>query len=72
MALAPASALPRKPLWRSLANQLPAGGVLIVLPHHDARLAEPLQAVIAAFQSHGHPVTVIGIDQLIEQQLPLL
>jgi hypothetical protein len=71
MALAPASALSRKPLWQSLAQQLPAGGVLIVTPNGDGRLSNSLEVIMAAFQAHGHPVTTITLDALRERQLSL-
>jgi hypothetical protein len=72
LALAPASALPRQPLWRALAHQLPKGSVLIVLPRRAIPGAAPFAAIIAAFQAHGHPVTTIPMDALREQQRPLL
>jgi hypothetical protein len=63
--------LSRQPLWQALAQQLPTGGVLIVLPRRASRDVAPFAAIIAAFQAHGRPVTTIPLDDVRAHQRPL-
>jgi hypothetical protein len=70
LAVVSAAALPRAAVWRPLAQRLPPGSVLLVTS--SARLDAPLTSIVQAFQAHGRPVTLIALEQLTEQQLPLL
>lgn len=72
LALAPASALGRKPIWQALANRLPGGSVLIVTAQREMDFAGPIGKIITAFQAQGYGVTTISADDLTERQLPLL
>ena len=57
LALAPASLLPHKATYQRLANQLPAGAELVVLPTEDTPEKQPLQTAAARLLAKGHPVT---------------
>ena len=57
LALVPASLLPHKATYQRLANQLPAGAVLVVLPTEDTPEKQPLQTAAARLLAKGHPVT---------------
>jgi hypothetical protein len=64
IALVPASLLPRKATYQALANTLPQGELLIVLPTDNAQEQRTLQAVATLWRSKGRRVTTIAADQL--------
>lgn len=59
LALLPANLLPFKAQWQRLANNLPRGGVLIILPEEDQRLRKPIEAVATHLKDEGYRVTTI-------------
>jgi hypothetical protein len=67
LALVPASLLPDKRRYQRLANQLPPGAVLIVLPTEAGPEQEALRATAARFLAKGHPVTTISADAVRPQ-----
>ncbi len=60
--LMPASLLPNKAHYQQLANRLPRGDVVIVLPSHSMMHVRMLQSVTAFFQRNGHHVTVVSAE----------
>lgn len=67
LALVPASLLPYKARYQRLANQLPPGAVLIVLPTEAGPEQEALRTTAARFLAKGHPVTTISADEVLAQ-----
>lgn len=65
LALVPASLLPHKARYQRLANQLPPGAVLIVLPDADTPERRVLQQAAARFVAKGHPVTTLSAAEVI-------
>ena len=65
LALVPASLLPHKATYQRLANQLPAGAVLVVLPTEDTAEKQTLQTAAARLLAKGHPVTTLSVDELL-------
>jgi hypothetical protein len=64
IALVPASLLPRKATYQALANALPQGELLIVLPADNTHEQRTLQAVATLWRAKGRRVTTIAADQL--------
>jgi hypothetical protein len=64
IALVPASLLPRKATYQALANTLPQGEVLIVLPTANTQEQRTLQTVATLWRAKGRRVTTIAADQL--------
>jgi hypothetical protein len=64
IALVPASLLPYKARYQAIANRLPQGDVLIVLP--DASPAEQrlLERATALFRARGRRVTVLPASRV--------
>lgn len=65
LVLGPASLLPFKAEWRTLADALPAGAVLFIeLPSERSQAA--MQAVVAQFRAAGRQVkTMTSVDRLL-------
>jgi hypothetical protein len=61
ISIVPASLLPYKARYQALANQLPRGDVLIVLPTEDTAEKRILESAAARFEAKGHRVTTIPI-----------
>jgi len=57
LVLLPGNLLAYKAQWQKIANALPQGAVLIVLPDADRPLAQTLKTVAAYCEAAGHPVT---------------
>ena len=64
IALVPASLLPRKATYQALANTLPQGELLIVLPSDNMQEQRTLQKVATLWRAKGRRVTTIVADQL--------
>ena len=62
--LVPAHLLPRKAEYQALANQLPPGEVLLVLPPADSRERPTMQRVAQLFRAKGRHVTVLTEERL--------
>jgi predicted DNA-binding WGR domain protein len=65
LALVPASLLPHKAQYQRLANQLPSGAVLVVLPDEDSPERQALHAAAARFLAKGHPVTTVAAAEVL-------
>ncbi len=55
----PASLIPYKNEWQQIANDLPKGGILFVLPTNSDRLNQAIETVVTLLQADGHRVTTI-------------
>ena len=63
LAIVPASLLPEKAEWQALANALPAGSTLIVLPDKPGAARAALERVSRSLSAHGSRVTTIEQDE---------
>jgi len=61
-AIVPASLLPEKAAWQALANALPAGSTLIVLPDKPGAARAALERVSRSLAAHGSRVTTVEHD----------
>jgi hypothetical protein len=64
IALVPAHLLPRKSEYQAIANQLPSGDILLVLPPPDSRERSTMQHVAHLFRAKGRHVTVLTEERL--------
>jgi|SRR5579859_1501819 len=64
IALVPASLLPQKARYQAIANGLPQGDVLIVLPDPTTHEHQVLAATARLFAAKGHHVTTVRSDDL--------
>ncbi len=64
LALVPGNLLPQKELWQKVANTLPEGGALIVLPTDNPGQKQILLAVAKLLAQEGHQVRVISADEV--------
>ncbi len=64
IALVPAHLLSRKAEYQALANELPRGDILLVLPPPDSRKRETMQRVAQLFRAKGRHVTVLTEERL--------
>lgn len=64
LALLPGSALAQIVRYQEMANRLPHGGVLIVLPAGDLKRSDTLLRVARLVAKHGHTVRVIRTELL--------
>ena len=62
--LVPAHLLPRKAEYQALANQLPQGNILLVLPPADSPERATMERVAATFRAKGRHVTVLTEERL--------
>ena len=67
LALVPASLLPQKAVYQRLANQLPAGAVLVVLPTEDSPERRTLQEAAARLRAKGHAIATMSVDEVLAQ-----
>lgn len=65
LTLVPASLLPYKRQWQQLANDLPKGNILIILPESDQPLRKTLETVATLLESNGHQVTTLPAEQFV-------
>jgi hypothetical protein len=59
IALVPASLLPQKAAYQALANRLPKGELLVVLPQGETKERQTLQRTAELWKAKGHQVTVV-------------
>ena len=59
LTLVPASVLPRKAHYEAIADRLPRGEVLLVLPPPDSRERATMERVARLFRAKGRHVTVL-------------
>ena len=64
VALVPASLLPYKAHWQRLANELPAGSVLVCVPMDEDRPRRPYLAVARALRQQGMTVRAVRARHL--------
>ena len=64
IAIVPGSLLPYRAAYQALANRLPPGDVLIVLPTDAAEPPASLARTRAQFEAKGHHVTTVRADAL--------
>ncbi len=64
ISIVPASLLPQKARYQALANTLPQGDVLVVLPAADSRQRQAIERTIAVFRAKGHQVTTMEATSL--------
>jgi hypothetical protein len=62
IALVPASLLPLKSTYKSIANNLPTGSVLCVPGTHKQRTI--IESVTQYFRDHGHSVITIPLENI--------
>lgn len=65
VALVPGNMLPYKDQYQAIANSLPKGEVLIVVPPTDQPGRLVLERVASLLRSDGHQVTTIRSERLI-------
>ena len=64
LTLVPASLLPRKADYEAIADQLPRGEVLLVLPPADSPERTTMQRVAQLFRAKGRHVTILTEERL--------
>ncbi len=64
LTLVPASLLPRKADYEAIADRLPRGEVLLVLPPVGSPERATMERVAATFRAKGRRVTVLTEEQL--------
>ncbi len=64
IALVPAHLLPRKAEYQALANELPYGDILVVLPPPESRERPTMERVAQLFRAKGRHVTVLSEERL--------
>lgn len=62
VAIVPASLLPHKAEWQALANSLPAGSTVIVLPRKPGAARAALERISSQLSAHGSRVMTIHHD----------
>ncbi len=62
--LVPAHLLPRKAEYQALANELPQGDILLILPPPDSRERLAMERVAQLFRAKGRHVTVLTEERL--------
>ena len=67
LALVPASLLLHKATYQRLANQLPAGAVLVVLPIEDGPEKRTLETAAARLRAKGHAIATLSVDEVLAQ-----
>ena len=70
LALVPASLLPHKATYQRLANQLPPGAVLVVLPADDTPERHSLQEAAARLRAKGHAIATVPAADILAQAQP--
>ena len=64
IALMPAHLLPRKAEYQAIANALPKGDILLVLPPLGSRERPTIERVAQLFRAKGRHVTVLSEERL--------
>ena len=65
LALVPASLLPYKKHWQQIANDLPEGNILVILPNTDRPLRRTVETVATLLETDGHRVTTLPAEQFL-------
>ena len=64
VALVPAHLLPRKAEYQAIANTLPVGDILLVLPPPQSRERPIMERIAQLFRAKGRRVTVLTEERL--------
>ena len=64
IALVPAHLLPRKAEYQAMANDLPRGDILVVLPPPDSHERPTMERVAQLFPAKGRHVTFLTEERL--------
>jgi hypothetical protein len=64
LAVVPASLLPFKAKWQAVANNLPQGTVLVVLPRTNSTARQSAEVVVRYLKAEGRTVAVMGTERL--------
>ena len=73
LALVPASLLPFKATWQRMANELPIGSTLIILPASTSPRTEALERIKSSFEAMGRSVRILTASEVTKvRQLRLL
>lgn len=64
LAVVLASMLPYKQQWQPVANALPAGSALIILPVGQSKQRQTLERVGQLLRAKGHRVTILTTEQV--------
>jgi hypothetical protein len=70
LTLVPGDLLPYRAEWQAVANTLPRGAVLIVVPSHNPLQKQTMLAVAKLLSGDGHQVRVIPAADLSRRQSP--
>jgi len=62
LVLVPGSLLPFKETWQALANQLPEGSTLIILPSSNGSARRTLEKVSCSLKARGRRVTTMPAE----------
>lgn len=65
VALVPANLLPFKDLYQQLANDLPEGATLIIVPKPPSKPAQTLSHVAHQITAEGHQVRIVPATQFV-------
>src|SRR5712692_11700664 len=69
IALVPASLLFQKARYKAAANNLPAGrGSVLICTTGESRQRKVLENVASYFQGHGHKVTTIPMEMMLNNR----
>lgn len=68
LTLVPGNLLPYKKIYQAIANQLPTGEILIVLPRGMHRQKTVFTRVVTLLQAKGHRVTTVPAERLDQQE----
>ncbi len=64
LALVPASLLPFKAAWQQIANELPIGSTLIILPSSGSPHSEAMERIAASFEERGRAVKILPASEI--------
>lgn len=64
IALVPASLLPYKRQWQHIANELPAGAILVCVPTQENQPRQPYLAVARDLRAKGFQVRAVSAESI--------
>jgi hypothetical protein len=70
LAVVPASLLPFKVKWQAMANNLPQGTVLVVLPRTNGTARQSAEMVVSYLRAEGRAVAVMAAERITPGSLP--
>jgi hypothetical protein len=65
LTLVPGSLLPFKERYQRIANGLPAGEVLVILPSGDRPVCKTVQTVVDLVRAKGQRVTALSAEKVV-------